>query len=220
MIKNIKHNAWFMKYPRLAISLSALLTILTATSYGIITEKVLQIFFDTTLLAVWSIFATAGSLIAAVVRLNTIALALSIEDQPVTARDEQEKEHTRTMNEIVTLEKAVDEINKTLQPITWVISIGILSATSILVTHHFLNTAEQLPEYIRSHPISIAACVSATSIVLSDTRNINILLGPSTGRLRKLAQKVSKHSQILTAAIGIIVPIIIGIIILIWQMLR
>ena len=215
MIKNIKHNAWFMKYPRLAIVSSALLTIFTATSYGIITEKVLQIFFDTTHLGTWSILATIGSLVAFAVRVNTIALAISMEDQLITARDEQENEITKPVQEIVNLEKAVAEINKTFQPITWVISIGILSATSILIAEYSPITAKQIPEYFSLHPISIAAFISAISIVLSDTRNVDILLGSPTGSIRKLAQKVGKLSQILTTIIGIVVPIITAIIILI-----
>ena len=95
----------YMKNPRLGTLLTAGLAIAIATFCGIIAESILQMFFEIGRLGTWAIFATTGSVVAALVRLNTIAIATAIGEWEVPARDKKGRKTTRKINQIASIEK-------------------------------------------------------------------------------------------------------------------
>lgn len=210
---NINDKAWFIRRPRFTTFANAVMVILAATACGIIAEWILQMSFDIAHLGIWSIFAVAGSSIAAVVRIHAVVIAIALANEPVTIHDEQEQEYTQSIEQNTPLEKGADSISKAFSPITYIITIGTLTATSILITQHHHDIAEQItPTWVKSYPISLAAAASAAGIALTNTTTVEQLIGK--GRLRLWAIRFGKLAAIATA-IGILAAVVTGIIIFI-----
>ena len=210
---NISDRAWFSRHPRWATLANAALMILAATGCGIIAESVLQVRFDIAPLGTWAVFAVAGSVIAAAARLRVIAIAIALGEELVTVHDDQGEEHTQPVKQNTTIEKAIDSIDKSFLPVTYVISTGILVATSTLITQQHPETAAQLtPTWMKSCPISIAAFAYATGIVLTDAKTVERLLGQ--GRARTWVVRTGKIDGVATS-IGFLLIGLAGLLILV-----
>ena len=209
---NISDRAWFSRHSRWPTLANAALMILAATGCGIIAEWALQMRFDIAPLGIWAVFAVAGSVIAAAVRLHAIAIAIAFEDEPVTVHDNQGQEHTQPVKQNTTLEKAADRIKETFYPVTYVLSAVILAAASILITQHHPDTAAQLtPTWVKSCPISTAAFALATGVVLTTAKTVERLLGQ--GRARTWGIRAGKFTVIATS-VGILLIGLTGLVIL------
>lgn len=163
---NINDKSWYSRRQQFATMVNAVLMIFAATGCGIIAEFVLQMYFDIAPLGIWSVFAIAGSALAATIRLHAVLIAIALGEEPVTTHDAQGQPHHRKVNQNTPVERATSSISETFQPVTYLISIGILAAISVLVTQQYPDIAAQLtPTWIKSHPISTAAFASAIGIV-------------------------------------------------------
>lgn len=209
---NIRDSNWYSRYPRIATFAHTVLMTLQTTCLGIIAEWILQMFFDITILGFWAITAIVGSAIAALLRLHVIIIAIALEEQKMTAQDNQGQAQTQTVKQINPLEKTISSIEETFQPVKYVISFGVLAATYIVITNKWPDIAEQLPTFLTSFPISFAALVSTPNIVLTNTTNASRIIGQ--GRLRTWAIKTGNTTTIATG-IGTILVCLTGIIILV-----
>lgn len=208
----ITDKDWYIKNPRWSTIMSSLLMILMTTSCGIIAEWSLQIFFDDLKgLGVWAIVAVVGSLLVAIVRLHTIATAIGIREWSVTVHDKKGRGKTKKIKQLTSLEKAIGSIEESFKSVTELISVGIIAAVSILITQQYPNLEEQLPTWIKSYPISIAALASSTSIVMTNAKTVERLLGQ--GRILDWAIRVAQNVIIVDAGITILV-VLAGIIVL------
>ena len=195
---NINDKAWFSRHPQFATMVNAVLMIFAATGCGIIAERGLQMYFDIAPLGIWSVFAIAGSALAATVRLHAVLIAIALGEEPVTTHDAQGQPHHRKVNQNTPVERATASISETFQPVTYLISIGILAAVSVLVTQQYPDIAAQLtPSWAKSYPVSIAAFASATGIVLTNAKTVARLLG--RGYARTCAIKAGKVAAIATS---------------------
>lgn len=167
----------------------------------------------TSALGTWAVFAVAGSVIAAAARLRVIAIAIALGEELVTVHYDQGEEHTQPVKQNTTIGKAIDSIDKSFLPVTYVISTGILVAASTLITQQHPETAAQLtPTWMKSCPISIAAFAYATGIVLTDAKTVERLLGQ--GRARTWVVRTGKIDVIATS-IGFLLIGLAGLVILV-----
>lgn len=207
---------WYIKNPRRATLISAGLTIAIATFCGIIAESILQMFFEIGRLGIWATFATTGSVVAALVRLHAIAIATALGEWEVTVHDKKGRKKTRKIKQIASIEKTTESFKESFKSFIQLISIGLLTAISILITQEYPNINEQLPSWVKSYPISIAALASSTSIVMTNTKTVERLLGQGKAHLWVI--RAGRYALIADAIASILV-VLTGFIILYSRML-
>ena len=132
-----------------------------------------------------------------------------------SSRPKKEKENSKNQANCL-YRKTTESLFETFKSTTQLISIGLLTAISILIIQEYPNINEQLPSWVKLYPISIAALASSTSIVMTNTKTVERLLGQ--GRAHLWVIKAGTYALIADAIASVLV-VLIGFVVLFYRML-